>query len=266
MPLWQDAPRGAGAGLAGAAIGWADAGCGPHRSTSKNAPRKNRVIEKFRMRFPVGCHVAEDGCRSINRLRASFSLSRHGRASSRPSKSFLPQNLSCHKDVDARHRRQVYAVCAGLTAMAGHDDLHDKSRRADKAGSGFCLFDRLFGGARLCRISHRPGVTICGVIGGNLQPLGGGGALQHDIFGDLPVFFPGLLILRLGSETDVSITPAFCGDHETFILLFRKVPNYDIQIGVRHRLFPQMPIRKFHIAKYAVAKRALQLLRLASVK
>jgi len=27
------------------------------------------------------------------------------------------------KDVDARHRRQVYAVCAEQTAMAGHDDL-----------------------------------------------------------------------------------------------------------------------------------------------
>jgi hypothetical protein len=26
------------------------------------------------------------------------------------------------KDVDARHRRQVYAVCARQTAMAGHDE------------------------------------------------------------------------------------------------------------------------------------------------
>jgi hypothetical protein len=27
------------------------------------------------------------------------------------------------KDVDARQRRQVYAVCAMQTAMAGHDEL-----------------------------------------------------------------------------------------------------------------------------------------------
>jgi len=26
------------------------------------------------------------------------------------------------KDVDARHRRQVYVVCARQTALAGHDD------------------------------------------------------------------------------------------------------------------------------------------------
>jgi hypothetical protein len=27
------------------------------------------------------------------------------------------------QDVDARHRRQVYAVCARHTAMAGHDEI-----------------------------------------------------------------------------------------------------------------------------------------------
>ena len=27
------------------------------------------------------------------------------------------------EDVDARHRRQVYAVCAGLTALAGHGEF-----------------------------------------------------------------------------------------------------------------------------------------------
>jgi hypothetical protein len=31
-------------------------------------------------------------------------------------------NASLPKDVDARHRRQVYAVCAKHTAMAGHDE------------------------------------------------------------------------------------------------------------------------------------------------
>jgi hypothetical protein len=30
---------------------------------------------------------------------------------------------SATKDVDARHRRQVYAVCAKQTAMAGHDEV-----------------------------------------------------------------------------------------------------------------------------------------------
>jgi len=105
----------------------------------------------------------------------------------------------------------------------------------------FCLLDPLFGGAGLFRISHGPGVTVGGVIGRNLQPLGGGSALQHGSFGDLLISFLRLPILRLGRETDVSITPTFCGGHETFILLLRKVPNYDIQIGVRHRLFPQMP-------------------------
>jgi hypothetical protein len=29
-----------------------------------------------------------------------------------------------HKDVDARHRRQVYAVCAKQTAVAGHDEIN----------------------------------------------------------------------------------------------------------------------------------------------
>jgi hypothetical protein len=32
--------------------------------------------------------------------------------------------LSWSQDVDARHRRQVYAVCARQTAMAGHDGKH----------------------------------------------------------------------------------------------------------------------------------------------
>jgi hypothetical protein len=27
------------------------------------------------------------------------------------------------KDVDARQRRQVYAVCAGWTSLAGHDEV-----------------------------------------------------------------------------------------------------------------------------------------------
>jgi hypothetical protein len=27
------------------------------------------------------------------------------------------------KDVDGRHRRQVYAACAGQTATAGHDEV-----------------------------------------------------------------------------------------------------------------------------------------------
>ncbi len=36
--------------------------------------------------------------------------------------------LKGRKDVDARHRRQVYAVCARQTAMAGHDETrHEKN-------------------------------------------------------------------------------------------------------------------------------------------
>ncbi len=46
---------------------------------------------------------------------------RHGRA--RPGHPRLHFACGLHKkDVDARHRRQVYAVCAIQTAMAGHDE------------------------------------------------------------------------------------------------------------------------------------------------
>jgi hypothetical protein len=45
-------------------------------------------------------------------------------AYARPSTPFLP---NCSKDADARHRRQVYAVCAKQTATAGHDDARKKS-------------------------------------------------------------------------------------------------------------------------------------------
>src|SRR6266571_2617873 len=111
----------------------------------------------------------------------------------------------------------------------------------DAVGSGFCLFDRLFGRLGLCRVSHRPGVAVRGVIGGNLQPLGGGGSLQHDVVRNLSIFFLGVLVLCLGGEADISVAPTFNGGHETFILLLRKLPDYDIQIGFRHSLFPQLP-------------------------
>jgi hypothetical protein len=105
------------------------------------------------------------------------------------------------------------------------------------ASSGLWLLGGLFGGVDLRCISHGPGVTVGGVVGRDLQPLGGGSSLQHDILRDLLISFLGLLIFRLGSETDVSITPTFCSGHETPVLLLRKVPNYGIQIGVRHGLF-----------------------------
>src|SRR5882757_4403455 len=73
MPLWQAAPprgaavwvgvaaglaagglAGAAVGLVGAGKGWADACCGPHASVKKMAPGKNRVVENFRMRLPIG--------------------------------------------------------------------------------------------------------------------------------------------------------------------------------------------------------------------
>src|SRR6202048_3250312 len=85
--------------------------------------------------------------------------------------------------------------------------------------SGFCLFGRLLSGLGLRRNSHGPGITVCGVISGNLQPLGGGGSLQHSILRDLFISFLGLFILRLGSETDVSVAPTFSSGHKTLILL-----------------------------------------------
>src|SRR5579871_5095284 len=57
---------------------------------------------------------------ALNDLAASANLLSHGRALSRPSTSLYS---SRKKDVDARHRRQVYAVCAKQTAKAGHDEL-----------------------------------------------------------------------------------------------------------------------------------------------
>jgi len=59
--------------------------------------------------------------------------------------------LQCSRDVDARHRRQVYAVCAGLTALAGHDEFEPSSIRRifesdskEKALYRFC-FSELVG-------------------------------------------------------------------------------------------------------------------------
>jgi hypothetical protein len=109
--------------------------------------------------------------------------------------------------------------------------------------SGFCLPGRLPGRARLCRMSHRSCVTVGGVVGRNLQSLGGGGSLQHRILRDLSIFFLGLPVLRPRSQTNVSITPAFYGGHKTLILLLRKLPNHDIQIGFRHLIFSPSAIR-----------------------
>src|SRR4051794_31867243 len=47
--------------------------------------------------------------------------SRFGQAKAQPSTSFF---IDRKQDVDARHRRQVYAVCAKQTAMAGHHELN----------------------------------------------------------------------------------------------------------------------------------------------
>jgi hypothetical protein len=44
--------------------------------------------------------------------------------------------LAAKKDVDARHRRQVYAVCARQTTMAGHDDSGWR-QKMDAYGTGF---------------------------------------------------------------------------------------------------------------------------------
>jgi hypothetical protein len=92
-----------------------------------------------------------------------------------------------------------------------------------------------------------------------LQPLCGGCSLQHGTFRDLLKSFFGFPIFRLGGKAEVSITPPFCSGHESFILLLRKVSNYDIQIGVRHFSFPHAPISAFHMIKYAIAEEALQI-------
>jgi len=125
---------------------------------------------------------------------------------------------------------------------------------ADGVRSSTRLLGRLFGGAGLRRISHGPGITVSGVFGGNLQPLGGGSSLQHRIFRDLPVFFLGCLILRLGGEADVSIALTFDGGQETFVLLLGKAPNYNVQICVRHSLLSPSEIRTFHMINYAFAQ------------
>jgi hypothetical protein len=110
---------------------------------------------------------------------------------------------------------------------------------------------------RLCRISHGSCVTVGGVIGRNLQPLCGGSCLQHGTFRGLLKSFFGFPVFRLGGKAEVPITPTFCSGHESFILLLRKVSNYDIQIGVRHFSFPHAPISAFDMTKYAIAKEPL---------
>jgi hypothetical protein len=46
--------------------------------------------------------------------------------------------------------------------------------------------------------------------------------------------------------------------------LFREVPNYDIQIGVRHFYVSSSAIMTFRMSKYATAEEALQIARLAN--
>src|SRR5260370_38640824 len=53
--------------------------------------------------------------------------------------STRPSTSSSHRldkeDVDARHRRQVYAVCAKQTAMAGPDEGNDGFERGAISGT-----------------------------------------------------------------------------------------------------------------------------------
>src|SRR5260370_34213796 len=57
MGLWEAAPGGTGAatGLAGDAMGCAEACCSPHNIANKTAPTKNSAVENLRMSLPVGC-------------------------------------------------------------------------------------------------------------------------------------------------------------------------------------------------------------------
>src|SRR6186997_511348 len=96
------------------------------------------------------------------------------------------------------------------------------------------LFDRRRG---LGRMAHRSRVAVGGVVGGNLQPAGRGRGLLHGVLRDQLESGLGLAVLRLGSETCISVAPAFGGRHQGLELLLRKLPDYDIQIGVRHSLF-----------------------------
>src|SRR5665647_2664162 len=108
------------------------------------------------------------------------------------------------------------------------------------------LLDRLFGGllARLPGgevgrgVSHRSGVAVGGVVGGNLTTLGGKARLLHGILGDLLVAILRLPVLGLGGEAGKAIAPAFRGGHQALVLLFGKLPNNDVQIGFRHFLCP----------------------------
>src|SRR6202790_1717444 len=68
---------------------------------------------------------------------------------SRPSTS---SSTNGKKDVDARHRRQVYAVCAGQTAMAGHDETTNDDCWALRISSQPSSDERcLHSGVRKCR-------------------------------------------------------------------------------------------------------------------
>jgi hypothetical protein len=55
------------------------------------------------------------------------------------------------------------------------------------AKSGLRLFGCLFGGQGACCIPYGPGVAVCGIIGPNLQSLGGS-SLQHATLRDLNNF------------------------------------------------------------------------------
>src|SRR5258708_12282933 len=199
-------------------------------------------------------------CQAIARMRASNSSRRRMSAchsgSATPNsrgasiatsiRSRCPARLRLPPAVAASARfsigswgKRAASPAASLAATCQQFDQH--ASRSCRPRSGFCLLDRLLSGLSLCRLSHGPGVAVGGVIGRNLQSLGGGSSLQHDVLRDLLVSFLGLLILRLGGKADVSIAPAFGGGHETFVLLLRKLPNYDIQLGFPHFLFPPLP-------------------------
>src|SRR6266851_3047386 len=99
----------------------------------------------------------------------------HERCSRRPTRSSL--------------KASRLPICATQERCLSSFQLRDAmTANTRMAGSGFCLLDRLFGRLGLCRVSHRPGVAVRGVIGGNLQPLGGGGSLQHDVLRNLSIF------------------------------------------------------------------------------
>ncbi|MBV5270980.1 MAG: hypothetical protein JZU55_15115 [Afipia sp.] len=77
-----------------------------------------------------------------------------------------------------------------------------------------------------------------------MQPLDRGGADLERFFRKLPVTLPRLAILRLGGKGGVAVAPLLDRRRQGLVLLFRKLPDDRIQIGVRHCLSPSIDVQR----------------------